>query len=276
MALRRFTMSELVERTRVPAATVRYYLASGLLPAPMRVSAHRFLYDERHAELLRLIRVVRDRRGLPIETIGMLLPELLPDLYDKPSGGVFHPEMWDQLLAAAARIGNGAPVHERLVDVGIGLFAECGYSDVTIDDVCRAAGIAKGSFYRHFSSKEELFFTAVDEAARRAASAFAEAFDAGRAASVAETLAAALEPYLVVFLDVASLAAQRRPGHARAQRDAVMTLVDALATSVPNDAPLPEDVVATALVAGVRRAVADGLARAGPGADGDSARGVVD
>ena len=57
-------MSELVERTGVAAATVRYYLAAGVLPPPAKVAANRFLYDERHVELIRLIRVVRARRGI--------------------------------------------------------------------------------------------------------------------------------------------------------------------------------------------------------------------
>ena len=251
-------MSQLVDRTGIPAATVRYYLASGLLPPPLKVSPNRFLYDERHAELLRLIRLVRDRRGLSIETIGKLLPELLPDLYDKPTTGVFHPEMWDQLLAAAARVDAGPPVMERIVDAGIGLFGAGGYADVTIDDVCRTAAIAKGSFYRHFSSKEELFSAAVEESARRVAAAFVEtsAHDGGDRTSEVDRLAMALSPHLVLFLDAASLAAQRRPGYARAYRNAVTTLTRAVAGARAGDEPPPEqDIVAAALVAEVRRAV---------------------
>jgi len=258
VALRRFTMSQLVDRTGIPAATVRYYLASGLLPPPLKVSPNRFLYDERHAELLRLIRLVRDRRGLSIETIGKLLPELLPDLYDKPTTGVFHPEMWDQLLAAAARLGAGPPVMERIVAVGIGLFGARGYADVTIDDVCRTAEIAKGSFYRHFSSKEELFSAAVEESARKVAAAFVEtsANDGGGRTSEVDHLALALSPHLVLFLDAASLAAQRRPGHARAYRNAVTTLTQAVAGVRGGDeSPPEEDILTAALVAGVQRAV---------------------
>ena len=262
-------MSELVERTGIPAATVRYYLASGLLPPPLKMSSNRFLYDERHAELLRLIRVVRDRRGLSIETIGILLPELLPDLYDKPSNGVFHPEMWDQLLTAAARLGAGSPVGERVVDVGIDLFGERGYADVTIDDVCRAARIAKGSFYRHFSSKEELFSAAVEEAAKRAAAAFmatSSTNDLPRGSEV-DRLATALSPYLVLFLDVASLAVQRRPGHARVHRGAVAALAEAVANSAAGSELGPEETVAAALVAGVRRTVESQLPMVDVGAN---------
>ncbi|MBO0714562.1 MAG: MerR family transcriptional regulator, partial [Acidimicrobiales bacterium] len=73
----RFTMADLVARTGVPAASVRHYLALGLLPEPQRVSSNRFVYDDRHVEALRLIRVLRERRHLGLSDIGALLPELL-------------------------------------------------------------------------------------------------------------------------------------------------------------------------------------------------------
>ena len=63
-------MSELVEQVGVPAATVRYYLAEGLLPPPVKVAANRFLYDERHVEIVRLVRLLHDRRGLPSRRSG--------------------------------------------------------------------------------------------------------------------------------------------------------------------------------------------------------------
>ncbi|HIS95037.1 MAG TPA: TetR/AcrR family transcriptional regulator [Candidatus Ventricola gallistercoris] len=36
------------------------------------------------------------------------------------------------------------------------LFHEHEYADVTVDDICAAAGLTKGAFYYHFASKEEL------------------------------------------------------------------------------------------------------------------------
>ena len=154
---RLFSMAELLERTGVPAATIRYYLGLGLLPEPVRVTANRFLYDERHAELLRLIRVVRERRGLSIEAISKVLPELLPDLYDKPSSGVFNPEMWDELIDAASHIAGVRSVPERLIDAGVALFCKRGYADVSIDDVCRMAGIAEGVVLPAFRIKRGAF-----------------------------------------------------------------------------------------------------------------------
>lgn len=258
-------MAELLERTGVPAATIRYYLGLGLLPEPVRVSANRFLYDERHAELLRLIRLVRERRGLSIEAIGKVLPELLPDLYDKPSAGVFNPEMWDELIDAASHIAGVPSVPERLIDAGVSLFCARGFADVSIDDVCRLAEIAKGSFYRHFSSKEELFFATAGASASRAVRDLA---DQAPATPIAESelqkrLATALEPYLVVFLDVASLAAQRRPGYAKALRSLGDTLIEGAARLSDRSRETISVTVAASLVGALRHSMDDS---ADPGA----------
>jgi AcrR family transcriptional regulator len=45
---------------------------------------------------------------------------------------------------------------QDLVDAGLALFLEHGLEAVTIDDITRRAGIAKGSFYRYFEDKADL------------------------------------------------------------------------------------------------------------------------
>jgi len=48
-----------------------------------------------------------------------------------------------------------------LVKVTRGLFDERGMQDAPVEEIARAAGIARGLIYRHYSSKEELFVAAV-------------------------------------------------------------------------------------------------------------------
>jgi AcrR family transcriptional regulator len=52
----RLSLSDLVERTGVPASTIHYYRRSGLIPAPDRQNANRFIYDECHVEAILRIR----------------------------------------------------------------------------------------------------------------------------------------------------------------------------------------------------------------------------
>lgn len=43
------------------------------------------------------------------------------------------------------------------------LFADKGYNDTSIEEITAVAGVAKGTFYYHFSSKEEVFNFLIDE-----------------------------------------------------------------------------------------------------------------
>ena len=50
-----------------------------------------------------------------------------------------------------------AQMRAALLDAGRQAFAQYGIRKTTVEDLVKLAGIAKGSFYRHFSSKEELY-----------------------------------------------------------------------------------------------------------------------
>ena len=47
---------------------------------------------------------------------------------------------------------------DRIYSCTLQLIKEKGYSNVLIDDITNLAGLAKGSFYNHFQSKENLLF----------------------------------------------------------------------------------------------------------------------
>src|SRR6266496_697990 len=194
-----FTIGDLVALTGVPQATVHHYLRTGLLPRPKRLAPNRFTYDERHVQGLKLIRSLRDRRGLSLPLIKRILPELL----QLETTEAFLPEMWDRALAPRLSRRTRMP-SARLLEAAKEAFCRRGYDAVNVDEICRAARIAKGSFYRHYRSKEELFFAAAEAAA-------AEIVDElGRSVS--------MEPRLPLFMELFTRAVQRRPGYAGAAR----------------------------------------------------------
>lgn len=47
---------------------------------------------------------------------------------------------------------------ETLLDSAQELFAQSGYDATSVAAICTAAGLSKGAFYHHFSSKQALFF----------------------------------------------------------------------------------------------------------------------
>lgn len=210
-------MSEVRARTGTPPATVHHYLRLGLLPAPVRAARNRFVYDERHVQRLRLIRLLRDRRRLPLRAIADVLPELV----ELDRADAFRPEMWDRVVGRRLEADPRRGSRERLLDAAIEAFSRRGYAEVAVEDLCREVGLAKGSFYRHFASKEELFLAAAASAADQAA-----------ASSVGRRLP--------LFLELWARALQGRPGYRPAARR-VLTRLAAAAGDRPPHAPDPAD-----------------------------------
>jgi len=59
---------------------------------------------------------------------------------------------------AQTAVSRGARTQERIEQATLALFAEKGVDRTTIGDIARAAGIAEGTIYRHYPSKEELIW----------------------------------------------------------------------------------------------------------------------
>jgi TetR/AcrR family transcriptional regulator, transcriptional repressor for nem operon len=63
----------------------------------------------------------------------------------------------------------------KILDAALHVIRAKGYSATTVDDICQAAGLTKGSFFHHFKSKEELALAAAEHFAAMAADLFATA-----------------------------------------------------------------------------------------------------
>lgn len=58
---------------------------------------------------------------------------------------------------------NGADARQRIVDTAYQLFARRGIRDVGVNELINRAGVAKATFYRHFSSKDDLVLAFLDQ-----------------------------------------------------------------------------------------------------------------
>ena len=51
----------------------------------------------------------------------------------------------------------------KIFETSMKLFAEKGYDATSIEEITSVVGVAKGTLYYHFSSKEEIFYFLIDE-----------------------------------------------------------------------------------------------------------------
>ena len=65
-------------------------------------------------------------------------------------------------------------VRRRLLETAATSFARHGFDAANIDQIAVAAGVAKGTVYNYFQSKEQLFGAVLSEAARRAVARYDE------------------------------------------------------------------------------------------------------
>ena len=56
---------------------------------------------------------------------------------------------------------------EHLIDVGVGLMHRNGYNATGLTEILNAADVPKGSFYHHFSSKEDFAAAVLERYAMR-------------------------------------------------------------------------------------------------------------
>src|SRR5574341_379573 len=68
--------------------------------------------------------------------------------------------MVDQIQPAATRQQDASRRQERaqrILDAAAALILRWGYNKTTVDDIARQAGVAKGTLYLHWKTREELF-----------------------------------------------------------------------------------------------------------------------
>jgi TetR/AcrR family transcriptional regulator, transcriptional repressor for nem operon len=69
-------------------------------------------------------------------------------------------------MARAATELRRQDIRDRLLNAGVETLLSKGYSQTSVDDIVRGAGVPKGSFYYYFASKEALVSDAVEQYAK--------------------------------------------------------------------------------------------------------------
>lgn len=134
-------MSELVEASGVPAATIKHYLREGLLPEPIKTSRNMAWYRPETVERIELIKRLQEERFMPLKAIRRVLAE-----DPEQAGALLEVEdrIIDRAFASQRKRTSSAEVREayavpaevldRLAEIGILAPNSRGYSasDVSI------------------------------------------------------------------------------------------------------------------------------------------------
>jgi len=70
---------------------------------------------------------------------------------------------------------NSTAKRTKLLDAARDVIRAKGYSATTVDDICAAAGVTKGSFFYHFATKEQLGIAAIERFGVMASTIFGSA-----------------------------------------------------------------------------------------------------
>ena len=69
------------------------------------------------------------------------------------------------------------PKLRSIVETGTSLFWKFGFRRVTVQEICREAGVSKMTFYKHFKNKEELVKFVLDHVSRQRMAVYREVMD---------------------------------------------------------------------------------------------------
>jgi len=123
------------------------------------------------------------------------------------------PGVDDAALTSTARAGRGRPARytrEGLLELVVGVFNDRGYEAASMEDLAKASGLTKSTFYHHVSGKEELLGMAVNRALDALSTALDETADGGgrKAAQLERAIRRTTEvllaelPYVTLLLRV--------------------------------------------------------------------------
>lgn len=160
---------------------------------------------ERQTLVLELLSSIID--NLPAEESLVSIMEDLAVRLNKPLTEVLQSLLIESLkayknLSSPRRTDDGSVLHpstkDLILSAALEIFADKGYHDTTVDDIAKRAGLAKGSIYRYFSSKEALFNELLESRIENLDSSIRDIIQKHED-DITQTIARCVETYLAFF-----------------------------------------------------------------------------
>jgi len=153
-------INELVEITGVSRYTIHYYLKEKLLPPPLKTARTMALYSNIHIECLRLVRELREKRGMSVAAARIQVRSRFAEGWKRPGST-------EALSGKDPRRGQkGKRQRQRLVKKSVEFFSLKGYHRTHVSHITDALHVSKGTFYQYFEDKSHLFVAVFDHLIR--------------------------------------------------------------------------------------------------------------
>lgn len=127
-------LPQLAQKSGLSISTLYEYLRSGILHPPVRRGPTKAIYNETHLNRLKAIRLLREQEKLSLADIKLRLSS-----------------------DASEPVEDAPAIRNQIIDTALALFSRKHYDKTKISDITDALQMGNGTFYRYFSSKEELF-----------------------------------------------------------------------------------------------------------------------
>ncbi len=140
------SISGLSEASGVPISAIKFYNRKGLLPKAIKTGKTKAFYTLHHLNRLKLIKKLQHEEKMSLKKISDIIT-LIGDEDDNGNG-------------LGAEILNHKP---KIIEAAISVIRSKGYENTTIEDIVKAAQVGKGTFYKYFKNKKELFISCIKE-----------------------------------------------------------------------------------------------------------------
>ncbi len=138
-------ISDLSRQSGIPVSTIKFYLRAGLLPKPVKTGKTKAYYSPEYLNRLELVKKLQNEKGMSLKKIGEII-ELIDDWkVSGPENGKY----------------KNKNIKSFIIESAIKLFRKKGYDNTTIADIVEATDIGRGTFYKYFQNKKELFLECV-------------------------------------------------------------------------------------------------------------------
>ncbi|WP_300674320.1 TetR family transcriptional regulator [Desulfoluna sp.] len=127
-------LPQLARKSGLSISTLYEYLRSGILHPPVRQGPTKATYNKSHLTRLKTVRDLREKEKLS-----------LSDIKQRLSSEEGEP------------VEDEVAIRNQIIDTALTLFSRKHYDKTKISDVTSALHMGNGTFYRYFTSKEELF-----------------------------------------------------------------------------------------------------------------------